>query len=205
MISSNVRESVSLVGGHIESSEHSFYSQRKKNQRIELKTYNSICYLKNGSVSVYRLADNILTLSISAPAILGLPQMRSETKQHYLRCDTDCEMWVLDTPNAIDLFSKNNLWIHAFDILTRHLELYFQRENMHAQPTIRGVVLEHLRYIWSMPESKRLTTSVYTFILARNQISRSAVHKEMKELSDREIIRLERGKLLWFNEEFISN
>jgi len=197
----NIERSVSIIGTEIESSEHAHYSERKKNQRIELKTYNNVCYLKNGTVSVYRMENDMLTLAIRAPAILGLAQMRNETKSHYLRCDVDCVMWVISTADAIELFNSRNLWMHAYDILTRHLQMYFIRENMLSQPTIRGIVMEHLKYIWSLPQAERQFVSVYTFILARNQISRSAVHKVLREFIARGEAHIHRGKLYWLKEQ----
>lgn len=197
----NVAESISVIGKEIENAAGSYLSQRKKNQRIELKTYNNICYLSKGSVSIYRIENNLLTLTMTSPAILGLAQMRNESKSHYLRCETDCEMWVIDIQDAISLFNKKNLWMHAFDILTRHLQMYFQREAMNSPRTIKGIVIEHLKHIWCQPNEIREKISVYTFILMRNQISRSAVHKVIQELVATEKVRISRGKLLWFQEE----
>ena len=197
----NVAESISVIGKEIEEADSSHFSQRKKNQRIELKTYDNICYLSKGGVSIYRVENNMLTLSISAPAILGLAQMRNETKSHYLRCDSDCDMWVINTQDAISLFNKNNLWMHAFDILTRHLQMYFHRENMLSPRTIKGIVIEHLKHIWIQPPDIRQKISVYTFILTRNQVSRSAVHKVIQELIAADKVKISRGKLLWLHEE----
>ncbi|WP_256434395.1 helix-turn-helix domain-containing protein [Citrobacter sp. RHBSTW-00944] len=60
------------------------------------------------------------------------------------------------------------------------------------------MIIEHLKYIWSMEPETRENTSVYTFILARNHISRSAIHKVLQELvSDGKII-MKRGKLSFF-------
>lgn len=196
----NVSESVCVVGNAIEASENSYSSKRKKNQRIELKTYNSICFLKTGSVSIYRLENNVLTISIEAPAILGLAQMRNEFKSHYLRCNTDCDLCVISVQDAINIFNAEVLWMHAFDILTWHLQMYFQRENLISHPKTCDIVKEHLRFIWGMPETERTRTSIYTFIQARNHISRSAIHKEVQKLSKNGYIKIERGKLAWFND-----
>ncbi|HEY3591211.1 MAG TPA: transcriptional regulator, partial [Buttiauxella sp.] len=144
----NVAESVCVMGNAIEAAKNAYFSKRKKNQRIELKTYNSICFLKTGSVSIYRLENNLLTVSLDAPAILGLAQMRNEFKSHYLRCNTDCDLWTISVPDAINIFNAENLWMHAFDILTWHLQMYFQRENLLSHPKISDIVKEHLRFIW---------------------------------------------------------
>ena len=199
MHSPDIKGSIQITGSYISQSGHSHYEKRKKNQRIELKTYNNICYLTEGSVSIYRMENDIVTITINAPAILGLAQMRNEFKSHYLRCNCDCEMFVISTRDAIALFNENNLWMHAFDILTSHLQMYFTRENMLSQPNVKMIIIEHLRYIWEQPEGIRNKTSLFTFILSRNQIARSTVHKVIMELTLSGAIQTARGRLIAFN------
>ncbi|UCA25760.1 helix-turn-helix domain-containing protein [Citrobacter werkmanii] len=176
-------------------SENAWLSLRKKRQRIDLKVDGNILFLEKGTVSVYRVENDLVTVSISAPAILGLPQMRTEVAGHYLRCDTDCEMWAMSVQNADHMFTAKNLWKQAFDILTHHLQRYFQREALQSHRTIREQIIEHVKYIWSMEPEVREKTSVYTFILTRNHISRSAIHKVLQELVNDGKITLNRGKL----------
>ena len=195
----NFDESVMLIGDEIKKSENAYFSLRKKRQRIEMKRDGNIFYLEKGSVSVYRVENDLVTVSFTAPAILGLAQMRNDVMSHYLRCDTDCEMWVMNAANANEMLSKKNLWIHAFDILTNHLQRYFQRENLRSHKTIREIVTEHVKHIWSLEPEMREKTSVYTFILSRNHISRSAIHKVLQELVNEGKLTLNRGKLSSFN------
>lgn len=195
----NFDESVMLIGDEIKKSENAYFSVRKKRQRIEMKRDGNIFYLEKGSVSVYRVENDLVTVSFTAPAILGLAQMRNDVMSHYLRCDTDCEMWVMNAANANEMLSKKNLWIHAFDILTNHLQRYFQRENLRSHKTIREIVTEHVKHIWSLEPEIREKTSVYTFILSRNHISRSAIHKVLQELVNEGKLTLNRGKLSSFN------
>lgn len=195
MSSLNVDESVMLIGDELKRSENAYFSLRKKRQRIELRKDGNLFFLEKGTVSVYRVENDLVTISLAAPAILGLAQMRSEVASHYLRCDSDCEMWVMSTANANELLTKKSLWIHAFDILTSHLQRYFQRENMRSHKTIREIVTEHVKHIWSLEPEIREKTSVYTFILSRNHISRSAIHKVLQELVNEGKLSLNRGKL----------
>ena len=181
MFQNEIEKSVVLIGDEIKKSDNAWLSLRKKRQRIDLKVDGHILFLEKGTVSVYRVENDLVTVSISAPAILGLPQMRTEVAGHYLRCDTDCEMWAMSVQNADLLFTAKNLWKQAFDILTHR--------------TIRELIIEHVKYIWAMAPEVREKTSVYTFILARNHISRSAIHKVLQELVSDGKISLNRGKL----------
>ncbi|AYL67388.1 helix-turn-helix domain-containing protein [Citrobacter cronae] len=195
MFQKEIENAVVLVGDEMKKSDNAWLSLRKKRQRIDLKVDGNILFLEKGTVSVYRVENDLVTVSISAPAILGLPQMRTEVAGHYLRCDTDCEMWAMSVQNADHLFTAKNLWKQAFDILTHHLQRYFQREALQSHRTIREQIIEHVKYIWSMEPEVREKTSVYTFILTRNHISRSAIHKVLQELVNDGKITLNRGKL----------
>lgn len=195
MFQKEIENAVVLVGDEMKKSENAWLSLRKKRQRIDLKVDGNILFLEKGTVSVYRVENDLVTVSISAPAILGLPQMRTEVVGHYLRCDTDCEMWAMSVQNADHMFTAKNLWKQAFDILTHHLQRYFQREALQSHRTIREQIIEHVKYIWSMEPEVREKTSVYTFILTRNHISRSAIHKVLQELVNDGKITLNRGKL----------
>ncbi|WP_333495277.1 helix-turn-helix domain-containing protein [Kluyvera sp. CHPC 1.251] len=124
--------------------------------------------------------------------------MNSEATAHYFRCDTDCEMWIMGMQNVVTMLTSKNLWMHAFYILTNHLHRYFTREKLQSHRTIRELVIEHVKYIWEMAPDVRDKTSVYTFILSRNHISRSAIHKVLQELSHEGKIILNRGKLSAF-------
>lgn len=195
MFQNEIDRSVVLIGDEIKKSDNAWLSLRKKRQRIDLKVDGNILFLEKGTVSVYRIENDLVTVSISAPAILGLPQMRTEVTGHYLRCDTDCEMWAMSVLNADHLFTAKNLWKQAFDILAHHLQRYFQREALQSHRTIRELIIEHVKYIWAMEPAVREKTSVYTFILTRNHISRSAIHKVLQELVNDGKITLNRGKL----------
>lgn len=199
MFTPNFDESVMLIGDEIKKSENAYFSLRKKRQRIEMRKDGNLFYLEKGSVSVYRVENDLVTVSFTAPAILGLAQMRNDVMSHYLRCDSDCEMWVMSSANANEMLTRKSLWMHAFDILTNHLQRYFQRENMRSHKTIREIVIEHVKHIWSLEPEIREKTSVYTFILSRNHISRSAIHKVLQELVNEGKLTLNRGKLSSFS------
>ena len=188
--------SVEIIGSAVREHDQAFFVRRKKNQRFSLKRSGYISYLTEGEICVLRLSDDSPSLTIKAPAILGLAQMRSLKETHYMRCLTDCDMWDMDKDEAMVLFDRQNLWRHAFDILTQHLHMYYQKEYLNNLPNARAKVVENLKLLWSEGAAFRSQHSIYRFTLLRNKMSRSAVHKALKELESEGFIETSRGKLL---------
>ncbi len=122
--------------------------------------------------------------------------MKSEVKSHYVRCNTECEMWGISISDACILFDSKVLWGHTFDILTDQVQEYFKREHMILQKNTYGIINEHLKHIWEMDEEVRKKTSIYSYILTRNHISRSAIHKIVREMTLAGDIIVNRGRLL---------
>ena len=191
-------ETARLIGHEIEKHKSSHYVKFKKNQRVDFKNNDTIYFLSAGCVSFYRYNDDVLTITKDAPFMLGLAQMKSEVKSHYVRCNTECEMWGISISEACLLFNSNELWMHAFDILTDQVQEYFKREHMILQKNTYGIINEHLKHIWEMDEATRRKTSIYSYILTRNHISRSAIHKMVKEMMIEGDIVVRRGKLIDF-------
>nr|WP_318381606.1 helix-turn-helix domain-containing protein [uncultured Enterobacter sp.] len=192
----DVSDSVAIIGKAIEDSPLAHYAKHKKNQRIDVKKREQVCFIACGKVSFYRMTDDVLTISVPAPGVVGIAQLRYHSQTHYIRCDTDCEMWVIGASDAIDLFTHANLWMHAFNILSQLTQQYFERESMISRKSTREVVIQHLKFIWELPEDERSKTSVYSFILSRNHLSRSAIHKVLSELASENKITIARGKLI---------
>lgn len=208
MCTTSVSKSVRVIGDSIEKSCHSYLSIRKKNHRINLRQEHTVAYLKCGSVSILRNDNQMVTLSIEGPAIIGMAQILHKESTHSFRCEFDCEMVAIDEQFFFEMLTENCLWHHAFNILSHHLEMYFQREKRLIQKSVKSIAIENLVFIWSQGSTFRESTSVYTFILARNQVSRSSLHKIMAQLTEQGMIKLERGKLIWLRDDitnFVSN
>lgn len=195
----SIAGAIDTIGRHIEECNDSHFSERKKNQRIDMKKLNQIAYLKRGTVSMHKIDDGLVTITIKGPAIIGLGQMRGDKFTHFVRCNTNCEMWVIDINDASELFSKFSLWGNAFDIITKHLYMYFEREKMTQKSCVKEIVIEYARKIWNFDEGAREEISIYSYILSRNNISRSAIHKAICELVQDGVLNISRGRIVNFN------
>jgi CRP-like cAMP-binding protein len=198
----NHENSIGIIGNAIIKNKNSYQVNRKKHQRFNLNDMNSICFLDEGSVSAYRIYDNALSMTFKAPAILGLAQMR-HSESYYMRCASDSKIWQISSEDAQELFTENDLWIHAFDILTSHIHIYYQRERLDSLPNVKAKVVEILHSLWSEGDEVHTKNSIYSYIQKRMRISRSAIHKAIKELSVDGLIETKRGRLTFIKSQDI--
>jgi DNA-binding MarR family transcriptional regulator len=110
-------------------------------------------------------------------------------------------MFGIPIEDACIAFGKNFLWEHVFNILSEQIQEYFKRENMVSHKNVDSIVEHHLKYLWEMDEESRIRTSIYKFILDRNHISRSAIHKVVKKMVESGTIKVSNGRLLNFTAE----
>lgn len=190
----------SILGKEIESNRNSFYMKCKKNQRHNITTDKQVFFLKSGTISIYRMKDDMLTMDVNSPAVLGLSFIKEFTPMHYFRCTSECELHVLGLNHTMRMLNEKNLWEQAFYNVSELVQHYMKRDALVIQKNSHAIVMEHLRVIWSMDDDTREKTSIYTYILERNIISRSAIHKVVTDLINQSVINIHRGKLTAFND-----
>lgn len=193
----------SIIGNVIEKNKHSFFIRRKKNQRFNLRSAQQLCYLVSGEVSIFRISNNSLSVTLKAPAVLGLAQLKLSYECYYMRCASDTEMWLLNHDVALEEFDRNCLWKFAFDIITYHLHIYYEREELTILPNVKLKVLEYIKQLWTNEDSDN-KLSIYKHINSKTNISRSAIYKAIKELERNGYITTCRGKLVNINTSLIT-
>ncbi|MBT1866624.1 MULTISPECIES: helix-turn-helix domain-containing protein [Enterobacter] len=195
----NVMESTRLIGGCIEKSQDSYFTLRKKNQRFELNKNHKIAFLKRGTISLYHATTHKVILIIEGPGIIGIEQLFKNEQPYCFRCEQDCEIVLISEDSFINLLTCFNYWEHAANLLCNHLGLFFNREELLNHKSNKDIVREHLKLLWAQDESFRIKTSIYKFIISRHKISRSSLHNIIGQLTDENIVKTQRGKLIWMN------
>lgn len=180
-----VKDSVLKLGKQLENAKESYTSIHKNKHRVDYAKNCDLLFLKKGKVLLYKMDSHLLSMTITAPAIIGLSELYNNVPYHYLRCDNDCIFVIINKKEAIILFDNKGLWSEAFKVLTWYQGLYLQRDRIMSHSTISHIVNEHLKCIWKLSENERKKTSVYTYIMSRNHISRSSIHKVLQEKKKR--------------------
>ncbi|MBM3074678.1 helix-turn-helix domain-containing protein [Lelliottia sp. RWM.1] len=193
----SIEKSIAALGSAIINSEKSVLLTYEKNQRINTHNTDVIYYVAKGNVSIHPEDHHgLLLFNIFAPEIIGLEKIRGVNIMGHLRCHTDVDIYTLKTDDAISLFDEQNLWPNAYDGLLRYLNSLSRRESRLNQPKISHIIIEHIKYIWTLRPAQRERTSIFSYILQRSNISRSAVHKTVAELEKKGLILVQRGILI---------
>lgn len=194
------KDSTKALGLEIVKSEVAYHARFKKNQRFNFTDKGKVLYLVSGDISICRIKDGVLILSIEGPTIIGLSFINEFAPLHYIRCESDCECHIISINDMMKLIDMKNIWNHAFSSVVETVQKYMIRDSQTLQKNARSVVFENLRAIWSLDEEVRNRTSIYNYILERNHISRSAIHQVVRNLKEQELIDTARGKLIAFND-----
>jgi len=186
------------IGNVILNSNKSFLTHYKKNQRINFDD-NNVFYLSKGNIEGYSFDESILLYNMGAPEIIGVEKMNDFSAIKYLRCVTDVDIHIIHQSHFRCLLDNFNLWPSAFEILSTYYSVCHRRMNRINRPTRRDIIIQFIKYIWINPNIKRDTTSIYTYIQVRTQISRSFIHKTVSELAKDGFINMDRGVLISCN------
>ncbi|MEB5887499.1 helix-turn-helix domain-containing protein [Enterobacter roggenkampii] len=191
-----VNESVHKICNAITQSTKSYVMLRKEKQRINISDMGNIYVLTKGNVSAHSYNNGFLIATISAEEIIGLESIRDVRIINYIRCVTDAEMYVISINDACDLFTELGLWEAAFDVILRYMMVQSRREIKLNQPTSRSTVIEYIKHIWTFKPEQREKTSIYVYVMARTNISRSLIHKVITDLERKGLVLVRRGVLI---------
>lgn len=196
----NMNKQLATLERAIENNSNAYFVRHRKHQKISLQQSDSIYFLTKGTVSVYRVRDNVLTITLTAPVPIGLVHIRGRDTQHYIRCNGECDFYVMETASFHAMLTELNLWENVFHAIVSMAHKYLDRDEIAAQGKVQNMIAGHLKLLWSLSEDERSKTSIYSYIMARNTVSRSSMYNVLKEMENLGIIRTFRGKLINFNE-----
>ncbi|EHO9417862.1 helix-turn-helix domain-containing protein [Salmonella enterica] len=182
----------------IERHPDSYFIRLKKNHRYQMRISDEVYLLKSGSVSIFRKEDNVLIMNVSSPAVMGLSFIHPLKQSFYFRCCEDSELSVVNFKSILAVIEHKNLWKNVYQNITGLLLHYIERDFITTQKKTHRVVEEHLKIIWAMDEEIREKTSIYKFILDRNIISRSAIHKVISTMQAQNLVNVRYGRLVYF-------
>jgi hypothetical protein len=73
---------------------------------------------------------------------------------------------------------------------------FFKRDEKFNSKNVYNIIKNNLEVLWELPQNEREKISVFKFIMSRSNISRSSLNNILRELSDGQYIKINRGRLL---------
>lgn len=192
--------STRLIGDMIVSSNLSKTINMHKNQRLNWLPSSGIGYLQSGSLSVYRIEDNLKIITLYSPAIIGLPFLNSGVITDYYRSEELSLLNLVPKEVALSLLTTENLWDNACYILSSHISDFYSRHVRLSETDPAHIVLECLKVINDLESIKRDSTSIYSFIMERYPLSRGTIYNVLNDLIKKKKIRMHRGRLVYLND-----
>lgn len=158
------------------------------------------CYLVlEGSVSLHRLADDLLIGITNTPTIFGLTGVLSEATDLYLRPATNAQVASLPTEVAYEIIYEKGLWqpvaLYMAHLLSK-MYLYSQHLTM---PTAYEIVRYQLIELSNESVDYRQHITAAHYIQAKTHLSRSGIMKILAELRKGKYIEMENGRLIRIN------
>lgn len=190
---------ITELGILMESQEFASVVSIKKNHNAtyDINTCKSVIYLKTGCASIHRKTDDALLYELKSPAILGLEQLLSNSCHYYIKVDGRSRLIFLEHSLILELIESNFLWKKMAHFMGATIEIMeLQKHNINIKKGAYQTVKTSIENIWHLPVEKRLSTSIFTFIMHRHDISRSSIAKILHQLNKGGYIAIRRGILV---------
>jgi hypothetical protein len=173
-------------------------------QHLNLDQKSCFYLLTSGKIGVYRKSDDVLVMDISAPMVIDMCGFMMNIDHHYYRTKKPSTLLLLAKKEATLLLDKHALWKDILFLHCFQMGLSYKREKVASDYSHYNIVLRHLVYIWELPSNKRRLTSICLYILSRNEISRSSIYNILCIMKNKDLIRVDRGKLVYLDKSKIT-
>ncbi|CAI2008160.1 TPA: helix-turn-helix domain-containing protein [Serratia fonticola] len=160
------------------------------------------CYvLQTGYYALVRSHDNLTLTNLSAPMIVGLPEVFQPMVggMFYLRAETAGIVTRVEGDAVLRLISENNMWESLGQVLSYFVGVLYHREHALFGQSVYHIVCYFLREMMDAPVELRMLNNVACYILQRTQISRSSVMRIISQLRAGGYITVQNGRLININ------
>lgn len=196
-IEKDLADAVAMVGKHIIEHEASLKLNFNTGNEISLPSdFSAVIYLSEGSTGLYNHQNGCLISEMSAPAVIGLTYLFFKNHDMYITFKEKSSAYYINQHDFIKLCDRQQLWRNVSHIIAS------MERKLNSSPTLStfksayDIVKFYLESIWMLPEKEREKISVYQYIQERSRLSRSSLHKIIKDLNVGGYIKTERGRLM---------
>lgn len=162
----------------------------------DYKNKHQLYLFKQGALSLLRASDRLVTVTVHEPHIFGVAEIFQPLRAHILRAETPSELLRIDAERAAAIFTANNLWMSATQVLAYHTAYMSYRDTLVLQQRTYAVIRNHLLDMMLLAEETRQKTTILEYIQDRTHLSRSSILNVLSALKKGDYIDFIRGGYL---------
>lgn len=161
---------------------------------------HKVTVVRNGTIKITRLPDNILMGITPIPLIIGLPDISAGSDSHReLMALTHCEIYQLDAHRCWSILEKHQLWKEAFQWVSWQFHILEMRDMQLVGQSTYKQIRASLQLMEKWDEALRAKVGVINYIQQRTHISRSVIAEVLAALRAGNYIEMSKGKLISVN------
>jgi len=162
-----------------------------------------VVLILEGSIDIWRIHDQLLVATATAPAILGMQGTEFRYQTHVFRRSAKSNVYVLSFTQAIEIIRKNDLIGEVLSYQAYLNDQQAYRDFLMVNKSSYEIICMLLIQLARDPEHKKI--SIEKYILSRTGLARSGVMKILASLRYGEFIEIKNGKLIQVNLPFPKN
>lgn len=196
-IDNNIDDAVDVVGSYIMEHETALKLSFNAGNQISLPSdFSAIIYLQEGSAGLYYDENDCLISDVNKPSVIGLTYLFFNNHGMYLNFKTKSCLYYINQHDFIKTCDQNQLWKYVSYIIASTERRLSSSPTLSTFRSAYDIVKFYLESIWRLPPHEREKISVYQYIIERSRLSRSSLHKIIRDLNIGGYIKTERGRLI---------
>lgn len=193
-------DSINVLGEAIKEHQMALNVTFSPGNKINMPTdFSAVIYIESGFAGLYHDRDDCLISEVNGPCIIGLTYLFFDNHSIYLKFNSESRVFYINQLEFISVCDKRNLWRNVSQIIASAERKLYSSPSLSSFRNAYDIVKFYLESIWTLPEHERKNVSIYQYILERSRLSRSSLHKIIRELNVGGYIKTERGRLVDIN------
>ncbi len=174
------------------------YGSTSNRTKVNMVQSQSMLWLiSNGSVSFYRVYDDLKIAVAAGPIVMGLAELFEPLGRYYFKTARGAKIASISIERAKEVFSEHGLWQEVAEVLafTVHM-MGYRDEHLVSKNSYSIIRAKLFEYMNKKDVADFSGTGIVAYIQETTHLSRSLIYKIISYLIDGNYIKVRNGKLM---------
>lgn len=152
--------------------------------------------VESGRFEIVRMLDNLCTGTGRGPMVIGLQELFVPSSKHYIRFQKPTRIYAVPVVSACEVIENASAWRSVSGVFAYFIRCSVYRDERMVDPKSYNILCYRLdEYMKHRDWHIKNNTGIIKYIINSSTLSRSLVHKYIKELKKGGYIEVTGGKL----------